>query len=193
MFSLPLSSLFFLVKPKGNQWTLAKTGQARAQSKQRAKIQSTARTNKHTETHWQYLICQDIHMLEQSSWRHFWKHTASSLVVLSMLNMHAHTHMYTHTNWAAVCLFCSFTALTQLQLAVRQDSQGRSKKCQHILHLTFPSVGSLLRLSILSWSSELIKEQSCWAIYQQSSATAKSDLYSTATWSSQHKDCIRLC
>lgn len=77
MFSFPLSSLSFPTKPKGNQWTLAKTGQARAQSKQHAKIQSTAHTNKHTKTHWQHmqhLICPDIHMLhihtdQQSLWR----------------------------------------------------------------------------------------------------------------------------
>lgn len=60
VLTLTLSSLSFLTKPKGNQWTLAETGQPRAQSIQCAKIQSNVPTNKHTETPWQHtlrLIC----------------------------------------------------------------------------------------------------------------------------------------
>lgn len=81
-----------------------------------------------------------------------------------------HTRTLTHIYSEPLCVsFCSFSALTQLQFAVRQDSQGWSKKCQHVLHLTFLLLGSPLRLSafILSWSSELTKRRSCSAIYQQ--------------------------
>lgn len=155
----------FLTKPKGNQRTLAETGQPRAQSKQRAKIQSTAHTNKHTKTHWrrsQRLIYHDIHMLHSHKHRSTKAHrdtgnTARHILYLlcqdaSMLNMDTHAHAHSHR--AAVCLLCSFTALTQLQFAVRQDSQGWSKKCQHILHLTFLLLGSPQRLPpfILKWS-----------------------------------------
>lgn len=96
---------------------------------------------------------------------------------VSMLNMHVHTHAHTE---AAACLFCSFAALTQLQFAVRQNSQGWSKKCQHILLLTFLLLCSPLRLLafILNWSSLLNKQQSCWAIYQHSSAATQSTLVS---------------
>ncbi len=90
MFSLTLSSLSFLTKPKGNQRTLAETGQPRAQSKQRTKIPSTAHTKKHTKTHWQHLqrlICQDIHMLhihtqiyKKRHWQHHKTQTVSSLL-----------------------------------------------------------------------------------------------------------------
>lgn len=76
---------------------------------------------------------------------------------VSTLNMHTHTES----------LCCSFTAPTQLQFAVRQDSQGWSKKCQHILHLTFLLLTSPLRLLafILDW--EFRTRQSYSTIFQQ--------------------------
>lgn len=71
--------------------------------------------------------------------------------------------MHTHTE----SLCCSFTAPTQLQFAVRQDSQGWSKKRQHILHLTFLLLTSPLRLLafILDW--EFRTRQSYSTIFQQ--------------------------
>ena len=84
-------------------------------------IYTHTQINKARSEHVLYLLCQRVSMLN----------------VCSL----THTHTNTHILWAAVCLFCSFSALTQLQFAVRQDSQGWSKKCQHILHLTFLLLG----------------------------------------------------
>lgn len=66
--SLALSPLSLLTKPKGNQWTLAGTGQPRAQSKQRAKNpinRARNQTRRHTQAAHAAapVICQVIHML----------------------------------------------------------------------------------------------------------------------------------
>lgn len=73
-----------------------------------------------------------------------------------------------NTHWAAVCLRWSFTALSQVQFAVRRGPQGRTQKCQHILHLTFLLLGSPPRplAFVLNWSSDL-KPQSCWTAYHR--------------------------
>lgn len=112
--SLALSPLSLLTKPKGNQWTLAGTGQPRAQSKQRAKNpinRARNQTRRHTQAAHAAapVICQVIHML------HIYAQIdkARSGRVLHLLCQrvgkrvlaHTHTRARSHTYTLSRCVY----------------------------------------------------------------------------------------
>lgn len=117
----------FWVKPRGNHWTLAQTGQARAQSKQPAKIQSTARANKRTKTLWQHVqhpIYQDIdtHTDQQSSWRATLERYTVSCVPGFRHALHAQTH--TRTAPLCACFVASLLLLSYNSLCSQTPQAG---------------------------------------------------------------------
>lgn len=161
-----ISTLLSSLKSKGNQWTLAETGQPRARLTSNQPCTQTHQDTlaAHTASNLPGVCTQTAQLTDTGN--HYERQTICAARMMCMLNVQIDTH--SHAESLCDCFVAS--PLAQLQFAVRQDSQGWSEKCQQIFAHDFVFCSSRHRDS---WPLYIWQEFRCHQTVTQSVSTAQ--------------------